>query len=102
MAIHHPLGSLPLLARHLNMPADPLPGWAGSVRAQLASYGASMRMVVSPGREHLGLLQMPGGQSGHLMSPHYSDQYAAWASGEAVPLLSGAAVSSFRLLPAGG
>ncbi len=99
IAIHHPLGSLPLLSRYLNMPDDPLPGWAGSVRAQSASYGASMRMVVSPGREELGMLQMPGGQSGHLMSPNFSDQYSAWAAGEGAALLAGEAVSTFRLIP---
>ncbi len=75
--IRHPLGTLPLLGDYLNMAATPLPGWAGTVRAQTASYGASMRMVVSPGNEELGLLHMPTGQSGHFMSPHYADQQEA-------------------------
>ncbi|MCZ6727660.1 MAG: penicillin acylase family protein, partial [Acidobacteria bacterium] len=78
VTVRHSLGRLPLLGRYLNMESLPLPGWAGTVRAQTASYGASMRMVVSPGREETGLLHMPTGQSGHFMSPHYADQHHAW------------------------
>ena len=45
-AIHHPFGmGGGLLARLLNMPADPLPGWVGTVRAQAPAYGASLRIA---------------------------------------------------------
>jgi len=99
VSIRHPLGGLPVLGDYLNMSTAPLPGWAGTVRAQTATYGASMRMVVSPGREESGLLHMPTGQSGHFMSPHYSDQHDAWVKGLPVPLLAGEPVDTLRLVP---
>lgn len=99
VALRHPLGGLPILGRYLNMPASGLPGWAGSVRAQTRSYGASMRLVVSPGHEEEGLLHMPTGQSGHFLSPNYSDSHAAWVEGLATPLLAGDPVASLRLVP---
>ena len=34
---------------------------------------------------------MPGGQSGHPLSPHYADGHAAWAKGEPTPFLPGPA-----------
>jgi penicillin amidase len=58
-------------------------------------------MVVSPGKEALGLFHMPGGQSGHPLSPHYRDGHAAWVRGEATPFLPGAAVHVLTLVPAG-
>ena len=29
---------------------------------------------------------MPGGQSGHPLSPHYADQFPMWLNGELVPI----------------
>jgi penicillin G amidase len=97
--IRHPLGGLPLIGREFNMPPTPLPGWAGTVRAQTKRYGASMRMVVSPGREERGLLHMPTGESGHFLSPHYADQQEAWVEGLPTPFLPGAPVDTLTLLP---
>jgi len=54
-------------------------------------------MVVSPGREHEGILHMPGGQSGHPLSPHYADQHRAWVDGAPLPFLPGPAVSRLTL-----
>jgi penicillin amidase len=66
--IQHPLaGSLPLLGRWLNAPAQPLPGDSHLPRVQGRSFGASQRMVISPGHEQSALFHMPGGQSGHTL-----------------------------------
>lgn len=98
--IVHPLASaIPLFGRYLNMPGDPLPGDVYTPRAQAPRTGPSQRMVVSPGREHEGILHIPTGQSGHPLSPHYGDQYRAWLNGEASPFLPGPAVSSLMLTP---
>ena len=32
---------------------------------------------------------MPGGQSGHPLSPHFGDQQRAWIDGTPLPLLPG-------------
>jgi penicillin amidase len=100
VTVRHPLSGLPVLGHYLDMPTLILPGWAGSVRAQTGRYGASMRMVVSPGHEESGLLHMPAGESGHFMSPHYADQLAAWAEGQPTPLLAGDPVTTLILVPA--
>jgi penicillin amidase len=97
--IRHPLSGLPILGRRFDMAPGTLPGWAGTVRAQTRRYGASMRMVVSPGHEDRGLLHMPAGQSGHLLSPHYRDQHPAWAEGLPTPFLPGEAKATLTLSP---
>lgn len=97
----HPLASaIPLFGRYLNMPSDQLPGDVYTPRAQAPRTGPSERMVVSPGREHEGILHIPTGQSGHPWSPHYGDQYRAWRDGEATPFLPGPAVTTMMLTPA--
>jgi penicillin amidase len=99
--IVHPFGRmLPgWLAGWLNLPADPLPGDQNMPRIQNPTFGASMRLVVSPGREADGLFQMPGGQSGHPLSPYYRAGHAAWVKGEPGPLLPGATVHTLILQP---
>jgi penicillin amidase len=98
--VAHPLGNaMPLVGRWINMPADPLPGDVFTPRAHSPRAGPSERMVVSPGREHEGILHMPTGQSGHPLSPHYADQHRAWLTGEAVPFLPGASVSRLTMTP---
>ncbi len=71
----------------MNMPLDPLPGDVYTPRAHSPRAGPSERMVVSPGREAEGIMEIPTGQSGHPLSPHYSDQYRAWLNGEPTPFL---------------
>ena len=68
---------------------EPLPGAGQMPRVQSPGFGASMRMVVSPGREEEGLFHMPGGQSGHPLSPNYLKGHDAWARGEPTPFLPG-------------
>jgi penicillin amidase len=98
--IQHPLSlAVPLLGRFLDMPAHPLPGDENMPRVQGPRFGASERLAVSPGREERGYFEMPGGQSGHPLSPHYRDQHPAWEQGRPTPFLPGPAVSTLRLLP---
>ena len=100
--IFHPLASaIPYFGSYLNMPGDPLPGDVYTPRASSPRTGPSQRMVVSPGREHEGIMQIPTGQSGHPLSPHYRDQYRAWLNGEATPFLPGPKVSTLTLTPLG-
>ena len=48
-------------------------------------------MTVSPGREEEGVFNMPGGQSGHPLSPFFLNGHADWVAGKATPFLPGAA-----------
>lgn len=100
--ICHPLaGAMPSFVKHfLCMPADELPGDSNMPRVAGADFGASERMVVSPGHEADGIIEMPGGQSGNPLSPFWGAGHAAWVKGEPTPFLPGQATHTLRLLPA--
>jgi penicillin G amidase len=100
LALHHPIaGRLPIIGRHFNIASRPMPGHTHSVRAQSTNYGAALRLVASPGQLDQALFHMPGGQSGHFLSPHYRSRHAAWAEGRPEPLLPGPEETRMRLLP---
>lgn len=87
------------MTRWLDMPADPLSGDNLTPRVQSPDFGASERMVVSPGREAESLFEMPGGQSGHPLSPYYRAGHEAWVHGEPTPFLPGATAHTLTLAP---
>ncbi len=99
--ICHPLSSaLPEPAqRWLCMPADALPGDTHMPRVQGPAFGASQRMVVSPGREAEGIIHMPGGQSGHPLSPFWGAGHDDWVHGRPTPFLPGKAEHALVLAP---
>jgi penicillin G amidase len=98
--VRHPLSrAVPVLARWLDMAPRALPGDENMPRVQHAFFGASERLVVSPGHEENGLFHMPGGESGHPLSPHYGDGHRAWEEGRPTPFLPGPAVDTLRLVP---
>ena len=99
--ICHPLSAaLPApLARRLCMPAEPLPGDSTVPRAQGPDFGASQRMVVAPGHEADGLAHMPGGQSGHPLSPFWGAGHDDWVHGRPTPFLPGPALHTLQLQP---
>jgi penicillin G amidase len=89
--IEHPFVQIaPQLKRWLAAPELSQPGDSFMPRVQHSRHGASQRIVVSPGREEDGLFHMPGGQSGHPLSPFFLAGHQAWVSGRATPLLPGA------------
>ena len=98
--IRHPLGrALGPLSALLDLPLLQLPGDSHMPRVQGPSFGASERFVVSPGREACGLFHMPGGQSGHPLSPFYRLGYRGWVEGEPTPFLPGPAKHLLALAP---
>ncbi|MFO7652762.1 MAG: penicillin acylase family protein [Candidatus Krumholzibacteriia bacterium] len=98
--VAHPLThAAPWLARWLSAPAQALPGDSFMPRVQRPRAGASERLVVSPGREEAGFFHMPGGQSGHPLSPFFLAGHDAWAEGRATPLLPGPERHRLELLP---
>ncbi len=101
--IQHPFSrAMPLLGRFLDMPSEPLPGDANMPRVQTPDHGASERLVVSPGDEESGLFHMPGGQSGHPLSPFYRAGHHAWVVGAAAPFLAGERQHRLTLVPIDG
>ncbi len=100
-AIQHPLSrALPgFIAQWLDMPHDPLPGDSYMPRIQSPNFGASQRFVVAPGDEEQGYFSMPGGQSGHPLSPYYGSGHADWVAGKATAFLPGPPEHILSLLP---
>ncbi|MES2936868.1 MAG: penicillin acylase family protein [Pseudomonadota bacterium] len=98
--IAHPIGGLlPGIGRWLAAPPDPLPGDIYVPRVSERGFGASQRMVVMPGREQDGILNMPGGQSGHPLSPYFLAGHDDWVQGRATPFLPGEARHTLVLAP---
>lgn len=98
--VAHPISmAVPALRPWLAAPADQLAGDANMPRVAGPKFGQSERLVVSPGREEEGLYNMPGGQSGHPLSPFFLTGHGAWVDGKPTPLMPGAARYTLRLHP---
>ncbi|MGZ5620609.1 MAG: penicillin acylase family protein [Methylobacter sp.] len=96
----HPFSkALPILSDFLDMPSEALPGCAFCVRATGPGFGASERLVVSPGHFDDAILHMPGGQSGHPLSPYYRDQQNYWLKGLPMLLTAGKPEHALLLQP---
>jgi penicillin G amidase len=98
--VRHPLSrAIPLLSGLLDMPTERIPGDHHMPRVQDGAFGSSERMAVSPGHEADGYLELPGGPSGHPLSPYYRSGFDDWVKGVPTPLLPGPAVHTLSLTP---
>lgn len=98
--IAHPMAAaLPFGARWLAAPAEPLPGDSHMPRVAAPSFGQSERFVIAPGRESAAVFNMPGGQSGHPLSPWFLAGHADWVAGRPTPLLPGKPVHTLDFVP---
>ncbi|MDB6091435.1 MAG: hypothetical protein JWN85_4219 [Gammaproteobacteria bacterium] len=98
--VQHPIShGIPFLSPLLDMPALALPGDHDMPRVQDGAFGASERFAVSPGHEDQGYFHMPGGQSGHPLSPYYRAGFLEWAQGQPLPFLPGPAEHTLTLQP---
>jgi penicillin amidase len=97
----HPFSkAMPFLSDVLDMSSFASDGCASfCVKVMGNEHGASERLVLSPGYPESGIFQMPGGQSGHPLSPHYRDQQMSWQDGIAAPFQSSAKPSTWIVLP---
>ncbi len=89
--IKHPLSStLPtFISSWLDMPSDLLAGDINMPHVQTPNFGASQRFSVAPSNEEEGYFDMPGGQSGHPLSPYYGSGHANWVTQQPTPFLPG-------------
>jgi len=98
--MRHPLASaLGPLGRLLNMPATAMAGDENLPRVHTSDFGQSQRMAIAPGMEADSYLSMPGGQSGHPLSPFYRSLHQDWLDGVPTAFLPGAETHSLTLLP---
>ena len=97
--IRHPLtNGIPFIGNWLNMPATALAGDSYMPNVQGKAFGASERMVVSPGYEASGIFHMPTSQSGHPWSPYYGLGHQDWEQGRPSPFLPGPTKYTLTLL----
>lgn len=102
VGIHHPLArAVPGLSRLTDPPDLPEAGDTMVPRVQITGFGASERLVVSPGWEGEGLLSMPSTQGGNPLSGYGDAAHEAWRLGRPYPLLPGRPVATLVLRPAG-
>jgi penicillin amidase len=88
--IRHPLSkSVPFIGKWLDMPIREISGDSYMPKVQGKTFGASQRMVVSPGHEETGIFHMPTSQAGHPWSPYYGKGHSDWEQGIASPFLPG-------------
>ncbi|MCI0732770.1 MAG: penicillin acylase family protein [Methylococcaceae bacterium] len=98
--ITHPFTrAIPALSGFLDLPEYRMSGCTFCINVMAEGYGVTERLIVSPGHHDEGLLQMPGGQSGHPFSEHYADQHVFWAKLLAMPLEPEEIRYSLRLIP---
>ncbi|VCU69776.1 Penicillin acylase 2 precursor [Pigmentiphaga humi] len=104
LSMAHPLArALPaFVLPWLSAPAEPMPGDIHMPRIQGRSFGASERFVVAPGDEESGILELPGGASGHPLSPFFLAGHDNWVKGAPSPFLPGPDAHVLTLDPAGG
>lgn len=98
--IQHPFSKqMPLLSRWLDMPKVAGFGDSFMPAVQRPNFGASQRFIVQPGLESHAILTIPGGQSGHPLSPYYRAGFDEYAEQAATPLLPGAIQARLVLQP---
>ena len=98
--IGHPIArAVPGLALLTDPPDLPIPGDAIVPRVSVPGFGASERIVVSPGHEDRARFDMPAGQSDNPLSPYYLAGHRDWVAGSATPLLPGPVRWTLRLVP---
>lgn len=100
--IRHPLSAaLPSwLGRFIDMPDQPMPGDNNMPHVAAPGFGASEHLAVAPGQEARSILNMPGGQSDHPLSPYFGAGHADWVAGRPTPLLPGPSQHTLVLQPA--
>jgi len=94
LLLNHSLGRVKILAPCLSIGPFPSPG--DGVTLNMGFYrhsnpynqtvGASLRMIVDVSSSRQSHVILPGGQSGHFMSPHYRDQTPLWRRGQYIPM----------------
>jgi penicillin G amidase len=87
LKIVHPVGGqLPSVGKYFNIGPVENNGGTTTVKAAGNTFGPSMRMVADVSDWDHSLLNLPTGQSGHVLSSHYKDQWDAYDAGRSYPM----------------
>lgn len=104
LTIAHPIGHrLPFVAKYFDVGPVWMSGSSTSVKQITERLGPSMRMNADLGDWDRSLMNLMIGESGHVLSRHYKDQWEAYYNGTSFPMQfhKVEAVSTLELVPAG-
>lgn len=87
LTIEHPIGHhLPVVAKYFDVGPVWMSGSSTSVKQTTRRLGPSMRMNADLGDWDRSLMNLPIGESGHVLSRHYKDQWDAYYNGTSFPM----------------
>jgi penicillin amidase len=87
LEIDHPiLKQLPMIGSYFNIGPVPMSGGATSVKQTTRRLGPSERFNAVVGDWDQSLLNLPVGESGHIFSKHYKDEWDAYYNGRSFPM----------------
>lgn len=87
LTITHPvLGHLPWIGKYFNVGPVDMSGSSTTVKQRNTTVGPSMRMVVDFSGFDRSLQNITIGESGHVLSRHYRDQWDAYYAGHSFPM----------------
>jgi penicillin amidase len=77
---------IPFVGRYFDIVATPLSGSGTTVKQTTMKLAPSMRMTADLGDWSRSLMNVQIGQSGHILSRHYRDQWLDWYYARTVPM----------------
>jgi penicillin G amidase len=80
------VGRVPLVGTYFNIGPVPMSGGATTVKQTTPKLGPSERMNASTSDWDASLMNLPIGESGHIASWHYSDEWKAYYVGKSFPM----------------
>ncbi len=85
--LQHPVGKeLPLVSRFFDIGPVEMSGSGTSVKQTTGVMGPSERMIVDLGHLDKSVQNLTVGESGHVASSHYKDQWSAYYTGKSFPM----------------
>jgi penicillin amidase len=83
----HPVGGqLPVIGRYFNIGPVPMSGSPSSIKQTTQRLGPSLRMVIDLANLDRSQANIVTGESGHVFSRHYKDQWGAYYGGTSFPM----------------
>jgi penicillin G amidase len=87
LTLVHPVGSrLPLISSWFDIGPVPQSGSGTTVKQTTRRMGPSMRMALDFANLDDSLMNVVAGESGHVLSSHYKDQWETYYSGHSLPM----------------
>ena len=80
------IGKLPLIGKYFNIGPLPMSGSSTTIKQTTRRLGPSMRIVTDLSNLDHSLANITTGESGHVLSSHYMDQWSAYYAGQSFPM----------------